>query len=328
MSYSATATTTFSAVWSRLLQRKRRRALLDLLTTFCRVIDEGSFTRAAESLNLSQPTVTKQIQRLEAVLGVSLIDRAQRELSPTEAGEVVYTYARRIFNTLQKCYEALENLQTPGRGELTVSAVPVVALYTLPTMIEAFSEANPLITLQVRSGINKEVISHVLSNDADVGFTTMPSTHGHLITRPLFQDHVLLVASPQMAKELNYRVTPDALSRLPMIAYERRSQFRTFVNSSFEAGGINPNIVMEFDSHEAVKTMVQLGLGLAMAPESAVRADLEAGHLATVEIVGFPPIARTTCMIIRRGRQQSPALTSFVSLVESLYPEAELGTGS
>lgn len=318
----------FSAARDRFLRGKRRRTLLDLLTTFCRVIDEGSFTRAAESLNLSQPTVTKQIQRLESIFGISLIDRAQRELHLTEAGEVVYSYARRIFSTLQKCQEALENLQKPGRGELTVVAVPVVALYTLPGIIEAFSEANPLITLQVRSGINKDVINQVLSNDADVGFTTMPSAHGHLITRPLFQDHVLLVASPAMAQKLDYHVTPAALSRLPMIAYERRSQFRHFVDSSFEAAGISPNIVMEFDSHEAVKTMVQLGLGLAMAPESAVRADLQAGRLATVEIVDFPPIARTTCMIVRRGRQQSPALSRFVSLVESLYSQADPATGS
>jgi DNA-binding transcriptional LysR family regulator len=291
------------------------------LTTFCRVADEGSFTRAAESLNLSQPTVTKQIQRLEAIFGVSLIYRSQRGISLTEAGEVVYSYARRIFHTLQKCHEALENLQEPGRGELTVAAVPVVALYTLPPIIETFRSENPLITLQVRSGVNKDVINHVVASDADVGFTTMPATHAHVITRPLFHDRVLLVASPGTAEKLNYRVTPDTLSRLPMIAYERRSQFRSFVNSSFEAAGINPNIVMEFDSHEVVKTMVQLDLGLAMVPESAVRSDLQAGRLATVEIVGFPPLARTTCMIIRRGRQQSPALTRFVSLVESLFPD-------
>lgn len=294
--------------------------LLDLLTTFCRVIDEGSFTKAAESLNLSQPTVTKQIQRLETIFGMPLIDRTQRELSVTEAGEVVYVYARRILGTLQKCYESLENLQKPGRGELTISSVPVIALYTLPAIIDRFSEENSLITLHVRSGTNKEVINHVLHNDADVGFTTMSSTHGHLITRPLFKDRIVLIASPQTARRHDHKVTSDELSHLPIIAYDRRSQFRTFVNSSFEAGGINPNIVMEFDSHEAVKTMVQLGLGVAMAPETAVRPDLEAGRLATMEIDGFPPIARTTCMIVRRGRAQSEALSHFLDLIDNLYP--------
>src|SRR5690606_16362966 len=109
--------------------------------------------------------------------------------------------------------------------------------------------------------------------------------------------------------------------RLPMIAYERRSQVRSFVHRSFVSAGINPNIVMEFDSQEAVKTMVQLDLGHAMVPQSGVRSDLHDGRLATVQIAGSPPLARTTCMIIRRSRQQSPAHTRFVSLVESLFPD-------
>lgn len=295
--------------------------LLELLTTFCRVVDEGSFTKAAESLNLSQPTVTKQVQRLETAFGTPLIDRTQRELSLTEAGEVVYVYARRILNMLQKCYESLENLQKPGRGELVIAAVPVIALYTLPRLLERFSQSHPLVTVHVRGGTNKDVINQVLYNDVDLGFTTIPSTHAQLITRPLFDDPVVLIASPRTAERLKYKVSPGDLARLPMIAYDRRSQFRSFVSSAFEAGGINPNIVMEFDSHEAVKTLVQLDVGVAMAPLSAVRTDIEEGRLVTLPIEGFPALSRTTCLILRRGRPQSRALTDFVALVQELYPE-------
>lgn len=302
--------------------------LLDLLTTFCRVVDEGSFTKAAESLSLSQPTVTKQIQRLETLFNASLIERTQRELSLTEAGEVVYVYARRILNTLQKCYESLEDLKQPGYGELSISAVPVISLYTLPTLLEQFSSTNPLVTLHVRSGTNKEVINQVLHSDVDLGFTTIASTHPQLITRPLFEDKVLLIASPKTAKKFNFKLSASDLERIPMIAYDRRSQFRTFINSAFEAGGINPNIVMEFDSHEAVKTMVQLDLGIAMAPESAVRQDLLENRVVALQIEGFPALSRTTCMIMRRGRHQSQAFDAFVELVEALYPEGPLATSS
>lgn len=298
--------------------------LLQYLTTFCRVINEGSFTRAAESLNLSQPTATKQIQRLEFHFDTSLIDRSQRELTLTPAGEIVYVHAQRVLRTLHKCREAVDALQTPGRGTLNIGAVPTIALYTLANLIERFRETNPLVTLNVRSGSNKEVIDLVIHSDVDVGFTTVPVTHGNIISRPLFYDKILLICSPQTAIQYREPLTASDLSTMPMIAYQRRSQFHSFINSSFEDAGITPNIVMEFDSHEAVKTMVQLGLGIAMVPKSVVRDDLQQRLLATLRVEGLPPIARATSLIVKRGRPQTRAVADFISLLNALYPTSTI----
>lgn len=294
--------------------------LLQFLITFCRVVDEGSFTRAAESLSLSQPTATKQVQRLEAIFGTQLIDRSQRELTLTPAGEVVYMYAQRVLGTLQKCREDLEALQTPGRGILGIGSVPTITLYTLPRIIESFRAANPLVNLHVRSGTNMEVIDLVLHSDVDIGFTTVPVTHANIVSRPLFRDRIVLACSPQTHAHYEGSVSAAELARIPMIAYERRSHFRSFISSSFEAAGISPNIVMEFDSHEAVKTMVQLGLGIAMVPESVIHDDLKEGRLATLQIEGFGPLERTTSAIIRRDRHQTQALTDFLRLLDLIYP--------
>lgn len=296
--------------------------LLQYLVTFCRVVETRSFTAAAQSLNLTQPTVTKQVKGLEKQLGFTLIERGHRDLSLSPAGELVFAYAQRLHNTVREMHTALETLKTPGRGDLRVGAVLTIALFTLPRLLSAFSQRHPLVTLHVKSGSNREVLNMVLHNDADVGLVTIPLTHEHVQTIPLFDDAVLLVASPNTPWASMNPITPAQLSDIPMISYQRDSQFSTFVDANFDIAGIAPNVVMEFDSHEAVKTMVQLGLGVAMLPESAIRDDLREGRLTTLRIKNVPKLSRTTSAIIRRDRAPRPSLLVFLGLMGEIFPKA------
>jgi len=293
--------------------------LLQYLKTFCRVVDEGSFTRAAESLNLSQPTVTKQVKRLEEELQAELLARGRRHLTLTPAGDLVYLHARRILNTLKDCRAALDALATPGAGDLSIGAVFTLTIFLLPRLLEGFKEEHPLVTIYVRSGTNKGILDLVLHNEVDAGLTTVPITHDQIITRPLYEDKVVLVCSADSEWAERGSVTPAELSQIPMIGYDRSSQFRAFVDMHFEAAGVTPNIVMEFDSHDAVKAMVQLRLGVAMAPHTAVREDLNSGRLCALRIESFPEISRLTSLIVRRDRRRTPALADFIRHVEERF---------
>lgn len=285
--------------------------LYQYLETFCRVVDEGSFTKAGESLGFSQPTVTKQIHALEQEMGAVLIRRGQRRLQLTPAGEVVYSHARRILNLVQECRSAIKALEQPGHGELKIGAVFTIALFTLPPVLEEYRQEHPHVTLRVRTGTNQHILSLVLHDEADVGLTTVPLFHPQVSTIRLFDDRVLLVASPKSQWASKRVVTPAEVSQLPMISYQRHSQFQGFVQANFAGAGITPHVVMEFDTHEAVKTMVQLGLGVAMVPLSAVKDDLAAGRLIELEIKDFPPLARTTSLIVRQDRHPTPSMASF-----------------
>ena len=121
--------------------------LYQYLETFCRVVDEGSFTKAGESLGFSQPTVTKQIHALEQEMGAVLIRRGQRRLQLTPAGEVVYSHARRILNLVQECRSAIKALEQPGHGKLKIGAVFTIALFTLPPVLEEYRQEQPDVTL-------------------------------------------------------------------------------------------------------------------------------------------------------------------------------------
>lgn len=295
--------------------------LYQYLETFCRVVDDGSFTKAAESLGFSQPTVTKQVHALEEEMGAILIRRGQRQLQLTPAGEIVYNHARRILRTVHDCKTAIRALHTPGHGDLSIGAVFTIALFTLPPVLEVYRQEHPKVTLHVRTGTNQHILSLVLHHEADVGLTTVPLSHPQVSTIPLFNDRVLLVASPKSRWASKEAVTPAEVSQLPMISYQRHSQFQGFVQANFEGAGIRPRVVMEFDSHEAVKTMVQLGLGVAMVPESAVRDDLANGRLVELSIKDFPPLARTTSLITRQDRHETPAMASFCRLLIRLLQD-------
>src|SRR5690606_3854906 len=132
--------------------RGGKRVLLQQLITFCTVVDEGGFTRAAEVLKLSQPAVTKQVKSLEREMGAQLLTRAGRKVALTPAAEIGYSCARRIIYTIEECQGALENLPTPGYGRLTIGAVSTVAMFTLPDLLVAFAKQQPLVTVHVRTG--------------------------------------------------------------------------------------------------------------------------------------------------------------------------------
>lgn len=294
--------------------------LLQQLVTFCTVVDEGGFTRAADVLSMSQPAVSKQVKTLEQKLQTELLVRAGRQVSLTPAGELVYSYSKRIIHTIEELRGALENLAVPGYGRLSIGAVSTVAMFTLPDLLGRFSREYPLVTVHVRTGSVDGVMQMVLRNEIDIGLVTVPLSHELLHTMPLFRDRILLVASPDTPWARRPVVEPQDLGNMPMIAYERDSKFRAYVDASFQAAGFTPDVIMEFDSHEAVKAMVTAGFGVAMMPSSAVAADIEKGNLVELTIAGFEELARITSLIIRRDRHQSPPVRAFLDLVRETFP--------
>lgn len=296
--------------------------LLQHLITFARVVETGSFTRAAQLLNLSQPSVTKHVSSLESYLGVRLLDRDGKRLHVTPAGEAVYGYARRIHQAVLDCQATVQALKNPDVGVVTIGSVHTIGLYTLPDLLAEFVPAHPQVRLMVKTAPMAQTLALLLQHEIDIGLVTAPVSHERVRCVPLFEDPVLVVTSPEPRFPLPDPVTREDLGRLPIIGYQRGTRYRSFVDSALEGLGIHPQVVMEFDSHEAAKAMAALGLGLALVPASTVRRDLEAGKVVEVQVQGLPRIARTTCMILRRDGRLSPAAGRLAQFIQD-----RLGTG-
>jgi DNA-binding transcriptional LysR family regulator len=284
-----------------------------------RVVDAAGVTRAAEQLGLTQPAVTKQLNRLEEDVGAMLLWRQGRTLRLTAAGEVLYNYARRITQLSDDALEAVHALYEPGRGEVRVAAVSTVALTALPDILAQFSHRYPQVKVHVTIGEIQDNVDRLLTGDAALALVTVPVAHPQIVSLPLYADSVVLVASPERAQALPDKLTAEVLSSLDQISYQAPSRFRTFVDGMLERHGVLPRVIMEFNSHDAVRQMVELGLGVAFMPESVVRRDLSAGRLSVLEVEGLEPMTRVTSLLLPQGGHATPSLVQLVDTLGSLY---------
>jgi DNA-binding transcriptional LysR family regulator len=294
--------------------------LLQQLESFSRVVEEGSFTRAAELLSLSQPAVTRQVAALEAEFGVTLVERHGRSLHLTPAGDIVFNHARELTALLRQCREEVAALSHPEKGQVSVACVTTVGLFTLPGLMLEYKKLYPDVHIRVWSGRVSGVMDRLLDGSADIGLVSSPMKHSQLVSLPLFDDPVIPVAAPEVAARLPDPIPLELLSGLDMILYQAPSRFRTQVDAALEHVGVFARVAMEFDSHEAVRTAVSLGYGIALVPREAVTADLESGSLIRVRIEDLPPITRTTSLVLRqRDTGRLPALANFVRLILERY---------
>lgn len=293
--------------------------LLQQLLTFCRVVEEGSFTRAAAQLNLSQPGVTKQVAALEDSLDTLLLERNGKHLSLTASGEVVYHYGKRIERLVLECRQAVVELQAPDAGHISIGAVHSLGLFTLPDILADYSQEYPQVRVRVHTGSISDVVTQLLHHEIDVGMVTVPVVDDRLQAYPLFDDPVWVVYAPKNRLGITGTLTLQELGRLPLICYQNPSRFRAYIDQTLEEVGIRPNVAMEFDSHEAIKTMARLGFGLALVPASSVVGEVADGTLAVAKVAGLPELKRTTTMIVLKDRPQSLAVENFVYMVQSKY---------
>jgi DNA-binding transcriptional LysR family regulator len=274
--------------------------ILQHLITFCRVVETGGFSRAGELVGLSQPAVTRQVAALEADLGTPLLDRTSRQFRLTPAGELVYDQARRMAVGVAELREAVADLVDHQRGRVVIGAVTTVGVGILPPILAEFHQRYPAVRVLVKAGRTADTLERVLKGEIDMAVTPTPVSHPRLESVPLCQDPVVLVCSPQRRKALPDPLPLEELSTVEMISFQAPSRFRTFVDSVLEQHGVYPNITMEFDSHEAVRTMVEMGFGVAMVPQSAVQGDLDAGRLVRLDVPGLGEISRTTSLLTKK----------------------------
>jgi DNA-binding transcriptional LysR family regulator len=293
--------------------------VLTRLNSFVRIIDAGGITRAAEQLALTQPAVSKQLKALEAEMGTALILKKGRRVVPTPAGEVLYNYAKRIQATIDQAYEAVAETGRPGQGEIHVGAVSTVAVFTLPKVLSTFTQEFPGVRVRVQISEIQQAVDGVIRGDLAVAVVTVPILHPQVDSIPLFSDPVRLVVSPSRLESVPSPLRLAELASLDFISYQNPSRFRSFVDGVLEQHGVIPHVLMEFNSHEVVRSMVRTGLGVAMVPESVVQEDIATGQLLALEVEGLPPIRRTTSLLVAKEPHRSHPLMAMMRTFLSHY---------
>lgn len=282
------------------------------LEIFCAVVDQGSFTRAADAVLLSQPSVSENVRVLENQLGEKLIDRLGREAKPTHAGKILYKYARKMIQIQNDAKQAISSYQGNLSGRLAVGASTVPGAYLLPPVLQDFKKQYPGAELQLLISGTSRIMADVIDGGLELGLVGTCPKDQRLSFTELCSDELLLVVNPEHPFAHREQIDPHELLDIPFIMREFGSGTRSEMEVALKQVGVDTgqlNVVADVGGNEAVRQAVKCGLGAAVLSALAVRDDVSRGELASIAISGVR-MPRSFYLIHRSGRQQSPLAQS------------------
>lgn len=290
---------------------------LDHLRAFADVVELGSFSAAAERLNLTQPAVSLQIRQLERRLGTLLVERVGRRTRPTAAGAELLVHAVRIDAAVQAALEAVARQSEDVMGTVRIGTGATACIFLLPGILQALRQAYPHLEITITTGNTGEIARAVEDNRLDIGLVTLPLSSRSLEIVPVLDDPFVLIAPPGMA--LPPEVTAEMAASLPLLLFEPGGNTRRTSDAWFARKGLSPKPVMSLGSVEAIKELVKAGLGCSILPEMAVRN--EASTFATCALA--PAQHRTLAVVLRRDKPLHRGLKEVFRVLQNLASDGK-----
>lgn len=253
-----------------------------------------SFTKAAETLHMTQPAVTFQVRQLEEHFNTRLFDRTHNRISLTEAGKRVFEYAEKIFEYYAEMEDKIREMTGDMSGALTIGASTTIAEYMLPSLLGDFKKKYDDVNLQLKVSNTEGIVSMVENNVIDLGVVEAPVTNRNLAVEVCRVDQLVVITPPQHPLAAFSSVTVDKLVQFPFICREEGSGTREVVAEYFDAvgerGGNELKMGMELGSPEAVKGAVEAGMGISIVSKATIQKELQLGVLAAIPL--SPPLER------------------------------------
>ncbi|MGL4501563.1 MAG: LysR family transcriptional regulator [Planktothrix sp.] len=291
---------------------------LDQLRILKAIAAEGSFKRAADSLYVSQPAVSLQVQNLERQLNVPLFDRGGRRAQLTEAGHLLLSYGEKILSLCQETCRAIEDLQNLRGGTLIIGASQTTGTYMLPRMIGLFREKYPDVSVQLHVHSTRRTAWSVVNGQIDlaiVGGEIAPELISALEIVPYAEDELALIVPTSHEFAQRETILKEDLYPLKFISLDSQSTIRKVIDQVLTRCGIDTNhlqLEMELSSIEAIKNAVQSGLGVAFVSTSAIEKELQMGVIKRVKIDQVI-VKRTLSVIYNPNRYRSKAAEAFTN---------------
>ncbi|WP_320663416.1 LysR family transcriptional regulator [Prochlorococcus sp. MIT 1223] len=301
---------------------------LDQLRILKAIVNEGSFKKAADSLYVTQPAVSLQIQNLEKQLDITIFDRGGRKAQLTEAGKLLIIYCEKILIQCQETCKAIEDLNNLQGGSLVVGASQTTGTYLMPRMIGLFRNQYPLVAVQLqihstrRTGwsvangqIDLAIIGGQLPNELNEVLNVTPYANDELaLVLPIDHD---LAQSEQLVKEDLYQLSFVTLDNQ---ATTRKVVDKLLINSGLDIQRLK--IEMELNSFEAIKNAVQSGLGAAFLPVVSIERELSAGTIHKQKVTDLE-VKRELKLITNPSRYSSRAANAFVENILPIFASEE-----
>lgn len=277
----------------------------------------GNFTRAAQALHISQPSLTVQIHQLEDTLGVRLLDRNTRSVKLTQIGRELTPIIERLVREVDSIVLNAREFSAGGRGLVTVAALPSISATILPRIIGQFREQSPGVSVVLRDVVAQRAIAMVKNEEVDFALGSFTEAVPDIHTTPLFTDRMRIVFAPGSPLEKQRAITLKLLVGFPMILMDRQSSVRALVDRAFESLGHFPEPAYEVTYMSTAVGMVKAGLGIAFLPSSALEVEQLSGVRSRV--LNHPALTRKIVMARKAGRSFSPAASGFARALIAMY---------
>jgi DNA-binding transcriptional LysR family regulator len=283
------------------------------------LVEEGSFSRAAKRMLLTQPALTKNIKNAEQCVGARLANRSSAGISLTPEGKILYNYAKRLVKLRDEAKEKIVSLGKDAGGHIYVSASTIPANYILPRVLSEFNKLNYGIHIHIKTADSEEAMNMVLDNEVEMGFIGKKPLNRKLIAQSIWKDRLVLAVSKDHRWRKNKSITLRELLEEPFVIREKGSATRELFESYLKkTGSINLsqfNICCELGSSEAIKEAIISGLGVSVISIHAVSRELSQGLLLEIPIQGAL-IERNIYLIYRHQFEFRPFHKTFVNFIK------------
>jgi DNA-binding transcriptional LysR family regulator len=281
-----------------------------------------SFTKAAETLHMTQPAVTFQVRQLEEHFNTRLFDRTHNRISLTDAGKQVFNYADKIFEQYAEMENAVREVTGEISGALIIGASTTIAEYMLPALLGDFKAKYPDVTVHLKVSNTDGIVSMVENNDIDLGVVEAPVSNKNLMVEVCRIDQLVAIVPPKHPLAHESSLPVSKLVQYPFICREEGSGTREVISEHLHAGGVNNNelnICMELGSPEAVKGAVEAGMGISITSNATIIKELQLGTLVAVKLE--PPLERPFSFVHQKQKFRHRAMDELLEFARNYCKE-------
>lgn len=286
-----------------------RHTTLRQLEVFAAIVRHGSFTRAAEELFLTQPTVSMQIKKLTEAVGMPLFEQIGKTLYVTEAGRSLYKFACEIFDNFARFEMTLADLKGLKQGSLRL-AVVTTAKYFIPLMLGKFCQRYPGVDVSLKVSNRERLLQRMSENEDDLYVFGQPPTGIPTVSESFLKNPLVVVAPVDHPLAKQNAIPLERLAELPMLVREAGSGTRMAAERLFAEHGVTMKVRMELGSNEAIKQAVIGGLGISVLSKHTLSSEANGGRLTLLAVQGFP-INRYWHVVHPEGKQLSVVAQTF-----------------
>lgn len=287
------------------------------LLYFTTLIDCGTFTNAAQALHISQPSLSSAIQKIEASIGLQLIDRSTRKISLTKEGEVLYKEAKKLLHHFDQVQNEMTRLKQEGPLELQIGLIESIKSW-LPKVISVYRKENPDIHFKLSEVLGARQVEHALENyQIHLAITNQHFANKDILTTPIYQESLVALLPHGHRLSQNKQITIHDIQNEPLIISRKGFQTRENIANEFRKLGLIPNIHFEIERFETASSLVAEGLGITIVPKKYIQ-DLHNPPFV-VKTIDNDNLSRIVYIAYMKNRYLPPVVESFITTTKEHF---------